>query len=341
MCPIIPRSDQFIHSISWQSELSRVIKDVRSLLSYTGNHINSIEGLDTDRLDFPLRVPQPFANRIEQGNPSDPLLLQVLPLTIENEYVPGYISDPLNEANSNVQSGIIHKYQGRVLLILAGTCAINCRYCFRRHFPYQENRNSTTQWQAALDYIRQDSSITEVIFSGGEPLINSDKTLQQLTRSIADIQHVQRLRIHTRLPVVIPQRVTDEMLNWLTETRLQPVVVIHTNHAAEIDEHVIGALAKLRSRGITVLNQSVLLKGINDTLNALKHLSERLFQAGVMPYYLHLLDKTQGTAHFDIPSTEAQRLLGKLSTQLPGYLVPKLVKEIAGTAAKTPLFIQP
>lgn len=341
MCPIIPRSEQLIHSISWQSELSRVIKDVRSLLDYTGNKVSDIEGLDTDKLDFPLRVPQPYANRIEQGNPADPLLLQVLPLAIENKLVPGYVSDPLSEANTNIQPGIIHKYHGRVLLILAGSCAINCRYCFRRHFPYQENQNSTSEWLSSLDYIRQDSSISEVILSGGEPLINSDKTLQQLIHNIADIQHVKRLRIHTRLPVVIPQRVTDEMLNWLTETRLQPVLVIHVNHAAEIDEQVSDALMRMRSRGITLLNQSVLLKGVNDDLSVLKHLSERLFQAGVIPYYLHLLDKTQGTAHFDIPSIEAQQLLGQLSAQLPGYLVPKLVKEIAGKAAKTPLLAKP
>ena len=337
MCPIIPRSEQFIHSISWQSELSRVIKDVRSLLDYTGNHLNGIEGLDTDKLDFPLRVPQPYANRIEQGNPADPLLLQVLPLAIEKLPVPGYVSDPLGEANSNIQPGIIHKYKGRVLLILAGSCAINCRYCFRRHFPYQENQNSSAEWQSALDYIRRDDTITEVILSGGEPLINSDKTLRQLIQNIADIQHVKRLRIHTRLPVVIPQRVTDEMLDWLTATRLQPVVVVHVNHAAEIDEQVRDALMRMRSRGVTLLNQSVLLKGVNDDLSVLKHLSERLFQAGVLPYYLHLLDKTQGTAHFDMPATEAQHLLGQLSAQLPGYLVPKLVKEIAGEAAKTQL----
>ncbi|MEH6358270.1 MAG: EF-P beta-lysylation protein EpmB [Pseudomonadales bacterium] len=337
MCPIIPRSEQFIHSISWQSELSRVIKDVRSLLDYTGNHLNDIEGLDTGKLNFPLRVPQPYANRIERGNPADPLLLQVLPLAIENQSVPGYVSDPLGEANSNIQPGIIHKYHGRVLLILAGSCAINCRYCFRRHFPYQENQNSSSEWQSALEYIRSDDTITEVILSGGEPLINSDKTLQQLTRNIADIQHIKRLRIHTRLPVVIPQRVTNEMLDWLTETRLQPVLVIHANHATEIDEQVSDALMLMRSKGITVLNQSVLLKGINDSVEVLKHLSERLFQAGVIPYYLHLLDKTQGTAHFDTPDAEAQQLLGQLSAQLPGYLVPKLVKEIAGETAKTPL----
>jgi L-lysine 2,3-aminomutase len=335
MCPIIPRSEQLIHSISWQSELSRSIKDVRSLLDYTGN--TSTDEFDQGVLDFPLRVPLPYANRIEPGNPNDPLLRQVLPLVIENDHVPGYVSDPLGEANTNVKSGIIHKYQGRVLLILSGACAINCRYCFRRHFPYQDNQNSSAEWQTALDYIRQDNSITEVILSGGDPLVNNDKTLRQLTQSIADIRHVQRLRIHTRLPIVIPQRITNEMLEWLTETRLQPVVVVHTNHAAEIDDHVAEALLKIRQRGITLLNQSVLLKGVNDNLAVLKKLSERLFETGVLPYYLHLLDKTQGTAHFDISSQQAQRLVGSLSAQLPGYLVPKLVKEIAGEAAKTPL----
>jgi len=337
MCPIIPRSDQFIHSISWQSELSRAIKDVRGLLDYTGNQPDNIDGLDIGELDFPLRVPRPYANRIEHGNPDDPLLRQVLPLSIEKNHVAGYVSDPLSEANSNIQPGIIHKYKGRVLLILSGACAINCRYCFRRHFPYQDNQNSSAEWQSALGYIRQDSSITEVILSGGDPLINSDKTLQQLSQSIAEIAHVKRLRIHTRLPVVIPQRVTDEMLDWLTQSRLQTIVVIHANHASEIDEQVTNALLKIRARGITLLNQSVLLKAVNDDVNTLKQLSERLFQAGVMPYYLHLLDKVQGAAHFDIPSQQAQLLVGQLSSQLAGYLVPKLVREIAGEPSKTPL----
>lgn len=337
MSPIIPLSDQFIHSISWQSELSGAINSVEDLLIYTGNQASDIPGLDTGSLKFPLRVPHPYASRIKQSDPTDPLLLQVLPLSAENHIVPGYISDPLDEARSNVTPGIIHKYQGRVLLILTGACAINCRYCFRREFPYSENQNSMAEWQQALDYIRQDSSITEVIFSGGDPLLNSDKKLQQLTRAIADIDHVTRLRIHTRLPVVIPQRVTDECLNWLTETRLQPVLVIHSNHAAEIDEQVTEALLRIRAKGITLLNQSVLLKDINDDETILAQLSERLFSAGVLPYYLHLLDKVHGAAHFDIEQTRAQQLLGKLSSLLPGYLVPKLVKEIAGETAKTPL----
>lgn len=337
MCPIIPRSEQLIHSISWQSELSGAITDLASLLEYTGNRAEEIIGLDSGALSFPLRVPRPYADRIVAGDSEDPLLRQVLPLAVENQPVPGYISDPLDEATSNITPGIIHKYHGRVLLILTGACAINCRYCFRREFPYSENQNSMTEWQQALDYIRQDSSISEVIFSGGDPLLNSDKKLQQLTLTIADIPHVKRLRIHTRLPVVIPQRVNNELLNWLTETRLQTVMVIHCNHANEIDSQVEKALQQLRNHGITLLNQSVLLKGINDDLLSLTHLSERLFEVGVLPYYLHLLDKVQGAAHFDIDENQASQLVGKLTNRLPGYLVPKLVREIAGKPAKTPV----
>jgi len=337
MCTIIPRSEQLIHSISWQSELSGAITDLASLLTYTGNRIEDITGLDTGSLSFPLRVPRPFADRIVPGNPHDPLLRQVLPLTQENLPIPGYISDPLDEAASNITPGIIHKYHGRVLLILTGACAINCRYCFRREFPYSENQNSMTEWQQALDYIRQDDSITEVIFSGGDPLLNSDKKLQQLTRAIANIPHVKRLRIHTRLPVVIPQRITTELLAWLTETRLQTVMVIHSNHANEIDSSVEMALQQLSNQGVILLNQSVLLKGINDSVEALSHLSERLFEAGVLPYYLHLLDKVQGAAHFDLDEDKARELAGKLAAHLPGYLTPKLVKENPGEPAKTPL----
>jgi L-lysine 2,3-aminomutase len=337
MSTIIPRSEQLIHSISWQSELSGAITDLANLLTYTGNRVEDIAGLDTGSLSFPLRVPRPFADRIIPGDPHDPLLRQVLPLARENQPAPGYISDPLDEATSNITPGIIHKYHGRVLLILTGACAINCRYCFRREFPYAENQNSMAEWRQALDYIRQDDSISEVIFSGGDPLLNSDKKLQQLTRAIADIPHVKRLRIHTRLPVVIPQRVTSELLEWLTETRLQPVMVIHCNHANEIDVAVEKALLRIRNQGITLLNQSVLLKSINDSVATLSHLSERLFEAGVLPYYLHVLDKIQGAAHFDLDESHACELAGKLAANLPGYLTPKLVKENPGEPAKTPL----
>ena len=318
-----------------------MIRSVDELLDFTGNKPVDIDDLDPISTDFPLRVPRPYALRIQRGNPHDPLLRQVLPLVQENQSVPGYVSDPLYETNSNIMPGIIHKYHGRVLLILAGSCAINCRYCFRRSFPYQANQNSQAEWDVALDYIRQHNNISEVILSGGEPLINSDERLRQLVNSIEAITHVKRLRIHTRLPIVIPQRVTSDMLDWLTCSRLQPVVVLHTNHAAEIDAEVFAALHKIKSRGITLLNQSVLLKGVNDDVDTLKQLSERLFEAGVMPYYLHLLDKVEGAAHFDVPMPRAQQIVGQLCAKLPGYLVPKLVRECAGEPAKTPILALP
>ena len=325
----------------WQSELSQIIRSVDELLEFTGNKPGSLDELDTIDSDFPLRVPRPYASRIQRGNPYDPLLRQVLPIALENLSVPGYVSDPLDEANSNTMPGVIHKYHGRVLLILAGSCAINCRYCFRRSFPYQANQNSSAEWDLALDYIRQHNDISEVILSGGEPLIHSDDRLRQLVSSIADIAHVKRLRVHTRLPIVIPQRVTPGMLDWLTCSRLQTIVVLHTNHAAEIDDEVFAALHRIKSCGVTLLNQSVLLKGVNDDLETLKQLSERLFEAGAMPYYLHLLDKIEGAAHFDVATPRAQQLVGQLCATLPGYLVPKLVRECAGEPAKTPILALP
>lgn len=337
----LPKCNQPLQPRDWQSELSQMIRSVDELLNFTGNKPSDVDDLDTIGSDFPLRVPRPYASRIQRGNPHDPLLRQVLPLALENQSVPGYVSDPLHEANSNIMPGIIHKYHGRVLLILAGSCAINCRYCFRRSFPYQANQNSPAEWVLALDYIRQHNDISEVILSGGEPLIHSDERLHQLVGSIADIEHVKRLRVHTRLPIVIPQRVTSNMLDWLTNSRLQSIVVLHTNHAAEIDDDVFAALHRIKSSGITLLNQSVLLKGVNDDLNVLKQLSERLFEAGAMPYYLHLLDKIEGAAHFDVPTPRAQQLVGQLCAQLPGYLVPKLVRECAGEPAKTPILALP
>ena len=333
--------DQPLQHKDWQTELSQMIRSLNELLDFTGNNAADIDDLDLEDSNFPLRVPRPYASRIQRGNPLDPLLRQVLPVKLEKQKLPDYVSDPLNEASSNIMPGIIHKYHGRVLLILAGSCAINCRYCFRRSFPYQANQNSQAEWNLALNYIRQHEDISEVILSGGEPLINSDERLRQLVNNIAEIAHVKRLRIHTRMPIVIPQRVTAKMLDWLTDTRLQPIVVLHSNHAAEIDENVRTALDKMKARGITLLNQSVLLKAINDDVETLRQLSERLFDVGVMPYYLHLLDKVEGAAHFDVPTKRAQQLVGQLCAQLPGYLVPKLVRECAGEPSKTSILALP
>tara|TARA_R110002110_G_scaffold205066_7_gene417249 strand:- start:403733 stop:404764 length:1032 start_codon:yes stop_codon:yes gene_type:complete len=286
--------------------------------------------------DFALRVPLAFVERMEAGNPEDPLLMQVLATRKELINTPGYSTDPVGESGTiNPNPGVIHKYQGRVLLIVSGGCAVNCRYCFRRHFPYEENQNSRQQWQRTLDYIARDQSITEVILSGGDPLVASDSMLAELVGKISQFSQVKRLRIHTRLPVVIPDRVTSSLLDAVTSSRLKTVVVIHCNHSNEIDASLVNAIAHLRSRDITVLNQSVLLSGINDSADALVELSEGLFGAGVLPYYLHVLDKVQGAAHFDMPAQDALRLHREITARLPGYLVPRLVSEISGEPAKT------
>jgi EF-P beta-lysylation protein EpmB len=285
--------------------------------------------------DFALKVPLAFARKMRAGDPRDPLLLQVLASSEELTEAAGYGPDPLREIGAaNPARGIIHKYHGRLLLIVSGGCAINCRYCFRRHFPYAENQNSRREWREALGYIRRDKDISEVILSGGDPLLASDDYLDELVTQIAGIDHVRRLRIHTRLPVVIPDRVTPGLVEAITRQNLQTVTVIHSNHANEIDTSVNAALARLSASGITLLNQSVLLAGVNDNVPALTALSERLFAAGVLPYYLHLLDRVQGAAHFDVPEARARELLAGITAALPGYLVPKLVREVAGAASK-------
>lgn len=284
---------------------------------------------------FPLRVPRPYIARMEKGNPDDPLLKQVLPVAEETVAMAGYGEDPLEESSHNPVPGLIHKYFGRVLLVTSPACAIHCRYCFRRHFPYQDNNPGKGQWRRALDYIATDDSISEVILSGGDPLSASDSHLQWLVERIADIPHVRRLRVHSRLPVVIPARIDDHCLSWLTGTRLQPVMVLHCNHGNEIDEGVRAMVARLRARDIPVLNQAVLLRGVNDSVDALAALSERLFTAGILPYYLHLMDAVAGAGHFDLDRERALGLYQQLEARLPGYLVPKLVREIPGEASKT------
>ncbi len=284
--------------------------------------------------DFPLRVPESFIARMERGNPRDPLLLQVLPHNLETRAVPGYRRDPVGDQASMVAPGVIHKYSGRVLLIAAASCALHCRYCFRRHFPYAEANPKSDQWEAALNYIASDSTISEVILSGGDPLLLADSRLSSLIGRLETISHLRRVRIHTRLPVVLPSRVDEALLRWLGERRLRMVMVIHANHPNELDGTVRGVLQQISAAGVTLLNQSVLLKGINDQVTALSDLSEKLFSAGVLPYYLHLLDKVQGAAHFDVSEEIALSLTESMRDSLPGYLVPRLVREREGAPAK-------
>lgn len=334
---MITRSVATVDSLTWQEQLASSIRDPKQLLKLLELDSSLLDGALKAHQDFPLRVPLPYLQRINKGDPTDPLLRQVLPLGNELLAAPGYSEDPLGEQNTNLIPGLVHKYHGRVLLIVSPNCAINCRYCFRRHFPYQDNKPGRNGWQHALSYIANDNSISEVIFSGGDPLAASDKQLQWLTEHIAQIDHVQRLRVHTRLPIVIPDRVTNSCLQWLTGTRLKTSMVIHSNHPNELDTAVANALGQLKQAGVTLLNQAVLLSGINDSLSVLQQLSERLFDIGVLPYYLHQLDRINGAAHFEVPDSQAKQLISELMAILPGYLVPKLVREIPYAKSKEPL----
>jgi len=332
---VIPQSDIIPSTHSWQHQLSSTITSADQLLRMLGLSASDVGFSEKACADFPLKVPLAFARRMQAGDPADPLLRQVLASQQELQFTSGYQRDPVGETGeSNPHRGIIHKYRGRALLIVSGNCAVNCRYCFRRHFPYSDNQNSRRQWRDALQYIGDDTSIQEVILSGGDPLVVSDRQLQELVSGIAAIPHVLRLRIHSRLPIVLPDRITEHLLNVICHPDLQTVMVVHCNHSGEIDESVVSAMAALRGRDITVLNQAVLLAGINDEAPALIDLNEKLFRAGVLPYYLHLLDKVQGAAHFDVSENRARVLLREISSKLPGYLVPKLVREVAGADSK-------
>jgi len=319
----------------WQQILADLVTDPKELLQFL--ELDPLQlNLDPRVLAaFPLKVPRPFMARMEKGNWQDPLLRQVLPLDRELP-VAGDLAatDPLDEGHSNPLPGLLHKYHGRVLLTVAPHCAIHCRYCFRRHFDYRHNTPGRQAWLAVVDYIRQDPDIREVIYSGGDPLAAGDRQLAWLTGQLETVPHLQRLRIHSRTPVMIPQRVTTDLLQWLGNSRLNPVLVVHCNHAREVDDDVARAFNRLRAEGVTLLNQSVLLKGVNDSLSALRELSETLFAAGVLPYYLHLLDPVQGVGHFDVAAARGRSLVTQMQNCLPGYLVPRLVREQAGAGAK-------
>ncbi|MFD2167658.1 EF-P beta-lysylation protein EpmB [Thalassotalea euphylliae] len=335
MPQIITQIEPNLHT-SWQKELSNVVTDPAVLLSRIGIEPNDYQQHFAARKLFPVRVPVPYINRIKFGDINDPLLRQVMPLDSEYNLLEGYSDDPLEE-HDTVAEGLLHKYKHRVLMIVKAGCAVNCRYCFRRHFPYQDNSPNKFRWQAALDYIATHKEIHEVIFSGGDPLMANDNHLQWLIEKVEAIAHVSRLRIHTRLPVVIPSRVTNSLVDMLATSRLKATMVLHINHANEIDDAVESAAKRLKQAGIPLFNQSVLLKGVNDNANTLATLCEKAFDSGIQPYYLHLLDKVQGASHFDISEQEAVSIVNELMAILPGFLMPKLVREIAGEPNKTPI----
>lgn len=333
--PIIPCSRDAEHVPVWRRELAAAVSTPQELLRLLG--LPDEPGADAAAALFGLRVPRHFIARMRYGDRHDPLLLQVLPVGAETAAVAGFSADPLGEAAAMAAPGLLHKYAGRVLLTLTGACGVHCRYCFRRHYPYADANPAGRHWEQARAYIAAHSGVHEVILSGGDPLSLSDARLAALVDELAAIPHVQRLRIHSRLPVVLPARITTELLDWLGGGRLRPVLVIHANHPNELDGDVSRALGRLVAAGIPLLNQSVLLRGINDAPDTLCGLSEALFAAGALPYYLHQLDPVQGAAHFAVGDAAARDLVAEMRARLPGYLVPRLVRELAGAPGKTPL----
>ncbi len=329
---------------TWQGELRHAITSPEELLASLGLDPALAAPARAASAGFGLRVTRSYLARMRRGDANDPLLRQVLPLADELRESPGYDADPLQEHEATRAPGLLQKYAGRALLITTQACAIHCRYCFRREFPYSAQQEAAeqgaTRFRAALDTIAGDDSIEEVILSGGDPLSLSDARLAKITDAIAGIPHVQRIRVHTRQPIVLPSRVDGGLLAWIRGIRRPTVFVLHTNHAHELDDEVRAACAKLRSAGVALLNQSVLLRGVNDDVDTLANLSRVLVDAGVLPYYLHLPDRVRGTAHFDVAEAEARRLVEALSTRLSGYLVPRLVREVPGAPYKVPSSIQ-
>lgn len=318
----------------WQRELAQAVSDPLELCRLLQIDPQLALGADTAGAGFRLRVPRGFVARMRRGDARDPLLLQVLPGRQELLEQAGFGADPLAEAGTMRVPGLLHKYHGRALLITTGACAVHCRYCFRREFPYDSAHADGARWRAALAHIAADQSIEELILSGGDPLSLSTSRLAQLTHSLRALPHIRRLRLHTRTPVVLPERVDDELLAWIGALPWPCVIVLHSNHANEIDATVRAAAARLRAAGATLLNQSVLLAGINDSAAALHALSLALWSAGVLPYYLHLLDRVRGAAHFEVDETRARELMAALATRLPGYLLPRLAREVPGATAK-------
>ncbi|MFT7219171.1 MAG: EF-P beta-lysylation protein EpmB [Candidatus Azotimanducaceae bacterium] len=350
--PIIPLSDisveaATLHSESWRSELSHAFRSVSELGRFLEIDLKAVP------THFPLLVPLAFAARMEKGNPDDPLLRQILPVITENEPSPaGYSIDPLKEVtktsdlpalpDSNtvgeaLPKGLIQKYQGRALVISTGQCAVNCRYCFRRHFPYEDAQPTRREWASLLEHIASNENLSEVILSGGDPLVMSDNYLSEVVVKIAEIPHVEMLRIHTRTPVVIPNRIDEQLLAWVKKIEKPLTFVLHVNHPNEVNAAFSEKMALLKNAGAILLNQSVLLRGVNDSAEVLDKLSRKLFAAGILPYYLHLFDPVIGAHHFDVPEETGHKLINTITNQLPGYLVPKFVQEVPGTLSKQAL----
>lgn len=330
----IPVENKTATAPNWKELLSQSRLTTQALLQKVGLKDHPLASGSAESL-FELRAPQPYLDKIEHGNPNDPLLLQILPQQAEHNHVDGFSNDPLDETEYSPVKGLIHKYRNRVLLIASSTCVINCRYCFRRSFAYSEHRQSRSDWQEALNYIKKNQHISEVILSGGDPLINSNDYLFWLLQEIDQISHVTRIRIHSRLIVSLPQRIDSEFLQGLDLLKKSIIIVMHSNHPNELGDELAVVALQLKNKNVTLLNQSVLLRAVNDQAEILVSLSEALFKIGVLPYYLFILDKVAGAAHFFMPLSEATTIHKSLQASLPGYLVPKLAVEIPGKESKT------
>jgi EF-P beta-lysylation protein EpmB len=334
---IVTRKAEIVRSSSqgqprWQQAMKDAVRDAAELCRLAG--LSEEIASTAAAADFPVFAPRGYIARMRWGDPHDPLLRQVLPIADETSSPPDFSADPVGDLAATLAPGLLQKYHGRALIVTTGACAVHCRYCFRRHFPYSEAPHSIAAWEPAIAQIEADPTVHEIILSGGDPLTLVDEQLARLAGRLADISHVRRLRVHTRLPVVIPERVTPQLIAWLRGTRLTSIVVIHANHANELDDLVADALGRLVDAGIPLLNQAVLLRGVNDSIEALANLSERLIELRVMPYYLHQLDRVRGAAHFEVPIAEGVRLMEELQSRLPGYAVPRYVSEVPEATAK-------
>ncbi|EAQ79096.1 EF-P beta-lysylation protein EpmB [Blastopirellula marina] len=328
-------ADDFPYPVRWQNAMKAALRDPAELCRLLQLPEACSEAAIAAASDFPLFVPREFAAKMTLGDPHDPLLVQVLPVLRELDSPQGFTVDPVGDDQAVLTPGLLQKYAGRALLVTTGACAVHCRYCFRRHFPYAEVPSGVAAWSDAIAALAADPSIQEVLLSGGDPLTLADATLAQLAQQLAAIPHLRRIRVHTRLPIMIPQRINDQLLSWLVGTRLTPIVVIHANHPRELDLPVVAAIDRLNQAGVMVLNQAVLLAGVNDDVDVLAELSERLIDQRVTPYYLHQLDRVKGAAHFEVPRERGVDLIRQLRARLPGYAVPRYVEEIAGQPNKT------
>lgn len=321
----------------WHRALAEAVREPTELLAGLDLPAELRDTAEQAARLFPLMVPRSYLARMRKGDVDDPLLRQVLPLGPELVDTPGFEIDAVGDASARKAPGLLHKYAGRALLIAAGACAVHCRYCFRRHFPYGQEPRRLDDWEPAFNAIAADESLHEILLSGGDPLMLTDARLSALVDRLESIPHVRRLRIHSRLPIVLPNRITPELLELLTQTRLTPIMVVHANHGNELVDDCASALRALVRGGITVLNQAVLLRGVNDSVEALTDLCERLADLGLIPYYLHQLDRVQGAAHFEVPEDRGRRLVEALRHRLPGYAVPRYVRELPGEPFKQPL----